>query len=538
MSLFKKQIFLSLGIFIIIVMSAFQGCAIKNPIEGVTTRISNIPRTTSARVVFTDQNDGKIIKKSRINVTFTGIDANNVITTNNEPMTSTIVDSMLVFAIADNIVPSVNKPVELILVAKADNYLSTSQRIVISSPGANDYVIPMVSHTTTVPGITSQSVPNIGTTSAATGTTAPIVASSTSSSTIAGAEITIPAGTILKDKDGVVLSGTVAARITYFDATQPTSVASLPGGFAMRDENNAPGSFITAGFAAIDMTVNGVDVKSFGSPVNVNLGINLNTINPETGVAVKAGDQIPLWSYDKETGTWKNEGVQTITGADKPGNSLSVTKKDVTHLSWWNLDWHYTGACATSGTKIAFSTGGWQSLFVGLYFVKGNQLWTAGTVNSFDPTLQFFNAPNLPMKLKAFLSYSDYYLYYPGGEDRSVGNMTINNLCQVQTVTMPITIPESMALTSVNITVRGICSNGNILAEGNLDLYMFDYNNGWWKLAGRIVNGNIKIDGLRLNNKYTFSTYYNNEWFYREEMITSKTQSIDINLPPNCPVCK
>lgn len=536
MNLFKKQIFLGMVIFTLLVMSAFQGCAINNPIDGVTTRISNIPRTTSIRVVFTDQNDGKIIKKSRINVTFTGQDAGNVITTNNIPLVSTVVDSMLVFSVADNIIPSVNRPIELVIVAKADNYLSTSQRLLIYSAGASDFIIPMVSHSPSVPGITYQNQPNVGTTTAATGTVAQISASSKSSSSIAGAEITIPSGTILKDKDGSVLSGTVAARITYFDATQPAAVASFPGGFAMRDENNTPGNFITAGFAALDMTVNGVDVKTFSSPVTVKLDINSNIINPVTGTAVKAGDEIPLWSYDKENGKWKNEGVQKVSGPDKPGSSLSITKKDVIHLSWWNLDWHYPGGCPTSGTKIIFPTGGWQSLYVAVYYAAGNQFRSASPMFANDTTLQFFNAPNFPMKIKTFMNYADFYTYYNGGIDKSVGNLQIDNLCQTQTLTMPLAITESAALTSVDINVRGICSNGNILSKGNLDLYIFDYDNNWWKLAGRIVDGHIKIDGLRLNTKYIFATYYNN-WYFREQDITSKVQSIDIDLPSDCAIC-
>ena len=42
-----------------------------------------------------------------------------------------------------------------------------------------------------------------------------------------------------------------------------------------------------------------------------------NVTNPETGVLIKAGDVIPVWSYDEQDGDWVIETEGTVVNGDK-----------------------------------------------------------------------------------------------------------------------------------------------------------------------------------------------------------------------------
>lgn len=541
MNTYKKLFTILTGIAIIITAFAIQSCDIKSPVEGVTVRIKNIPRTTTVRVEFIDQNVGQLVT-SPLNVSFGGLDAAKVISTTNEPLASTSTSiGILNFAIADDVTPSATNPVEFVVVVKSNNYLATSKRIIVTKPGANGFTVNMVNLNTNIPGVTSNAVSNAGSTNSTTGTSAAIVASSSTSSSAVSARVTVPSGTILRDANGNALSGTVATRVTYFDATEPASLASFPGGFAIRDVDNNVGNFVSAGFAAIDMSVNGVEVESFSKNVDVQLDINPNTINPETGVKIKAGDQLPLWSYDEDTGSWKNEGTYTVTASNGPDRKLTIRKTDMTHLSWWNMDWFYDG-CYSTNVKIAVDGGCWQWLYLVVEFqtpqpdVQWGYLYN-GYVYSYDPVLNLMNVPdNRPVTIRAFQGWNDYYNYYYNGVDNNVGVLNVDDLCQTQDITYTLQAATNQTGDNIDVFIRGVCPNGNVLDEGTLDVEIF--KNGYWQLAGRIVDGFIRLNCLQIGQEYQFRVYYDGEYYTESYTITSTTENIDIELPGDNEFCE
>ncbi len=536
MNKIKKIFTIVTGVALLLSAFAIQSCDIKSPVEGVTVRIKNIPRTTTVRVEFIDQNAGQTVT-SPISVNFGGINGDKVISTVNEPMTSTSTSiGILNFAISDDVTPSADNPVEVVLVAKANNYLSTSKRLIITKPGANGFTVNMVNFSgNSIPGVTTNENRTAGTASATTGTSTAIVATSSSSGTGVQAKVTVPAGTVLKDANGNTLQGTVATRVTYFDATEPASVASFPGGFAIRDAANNVGSFVTAGFAAIDMSVNGVEVETFSQNVSVQIDINPNTVNPQTGTTVKSGDQIPLWSYDEDSGSWKNEGTFTVAAANGSDGNLSITKSDMTHLSWWNMDWFYDG-CYTTEVKIAIEGGCWQWLYIVAEFTNESGYLYNGYVYAYDPVLSLLNVPdNRPVRLKAFQSWNDYYQYYYYGVDNSVGTLDVADLCQDQEITYTLQAAANVTGDNIDVYIRGVCPNGNVLDEGTLDVEIF--KNGSWQLAGRIVDGYIRINCLQIGQEYQFRTFYDGEYYTESYTVTSTTENIDIDLPGDNEFC-
>lgn len=65
-------------------------------------------------------------------------------------------------------------------------------------------------------------------------------------------------------------------------------------------------------------------------------------LNPETNLPVKDGDTIPVWSHSETTGLWQQELVGKFK-QNAQGN-FDVNYQ-VSHLSYWNLDWYYNQMC-------------------------------------------------------------------------------------------------------------------------------------------------------------------------------------------------
>ena len=150
-------------------------------------------------------------------------------------------------------------------------------------------------------------------------------------------------GTTFKGKDGNVLTGEVKTRVTYFSPQEEQALNSFPWGFSV-NTGTERGSFVTAGFTAIDMTVGGTKVKNFGSGIDLAIDVPSDLINPVTGSTIVPGDIIPLWSYDEDTGDWKKEGDVTVPNAlakNAKGKSVYKVSTTISHLSYWNLDWFH-----------------------------------------------------------------------------------------------------------------------------------------------------------------------------------------------------
>ncbi len=166
-------------------------------------------------------------------------------------------------------------------------------------------------------------------------------------------KFSLSANTVLKDAAGNLLTGDVSVEVALFDPSSDEALAAFPGGFTVGPDterlNGAEpeGNFLSAGFMAVDI-VDGQGRKAhdLGGDATLRFPIDASAINPETGVALKAGDTVSVWSHDEATGRWAEE--------DQGGTGESVIQEDndglyvevsTSHLSYWNLDWHYSAKC-------------------------------------------------------------------------------------------------------------------------------------------------------------------------------------------------
>ena len=196
------------------------------------------------------------------------------------------------------------------------------------------------------------------------GLTAPLVIiadpdAALDSNIVTSTTLTIPASIQMADESGKPLVGSLVITLISF-SEEGKSTALFPGGLFPEEvtlENGSKvtgGLFVSAGFASITMTVNGVPVKYFnGQSITIRIDISKSAVNPENLKPFKAGDKIDVWSYDETQGNWAFQTNGTVQGT---ADDLYV-EFTTDHLCYFNLGFFQdsTAKCEDSSLKIIWA---------------------------------------------------------------------------------------------------------------------------------------------------------------------------------------
>ena len=142
--------------------------------------------------------------------------------------------------------------------------------------------------------------------------------------------ISIPANALVYESDGSAFNGTVFASTYYLNPNSENFTKEMPGG-DMSGVTADGKSVILLSYGMVEVTLK----DSVNQKLQLKEGTesSLSFPSPE-GLADH--DQIPLWYFDEEKGTWIEEGI-----AIKNGESYSGKVK---HFSWHNLDYPWSRA--------------------------------------------------------------------------------------------------------------------------------------------------------------------------------------------------
>jgi len=526
----KKITFLILTLSFLVSL-LITSCDVKNPVDGLELRVKTLARTTVVSVSIYDAATENLIKPDQVEVTFQGKDGDKIITLSNEQITrATTTTGILNFAVSDNTIPTPNSPVEITAVVTAPDYISSSVQIFITSPGASSHSIQLANVYNTPEGVESEEESKSGVVDEGGNVTEKVTFYSLEDTTNAKATITIPEGTVLKDKDGNPLTGDIQTRVSYFDPMDEESLNSFPGGFSV-NTGVERGSFVTAGFVAIDMTVGGTEVEQFGSEVTVQIAIPKDLLNPETGQPLAPNDIVPLWSYDEKTGEWKKEGeviVPESSGLAKVinGESYYRVSTKINHLSYWNLDW-FQDACV-EGITINITGGCYPYLQIKAKRVSDGVYFYSGWIDGNDRIVQLYYAPrNVPVIAELW----DVSVY----PSVRIAEMQIDDLCGAD-VNFPIT--QSNGMVEVTATATAVCHNSDGTVKSrfypnNYPLYVRHPNNLNWNYIGQIIEGQISTC-LELGINYTFGTYIDGallEYNYTVTQTNIEMEFSDLEYP-------
>lgn len=122
----------------------------------------------------------------------------------------------------------------------------------------------------------------------------------------------------------------VNANVLYLSPDDKDFATMMPGGdLAAVDKNDDEVQLVSYGMSNVSLTVNGLKVQpADGKPATVTFPVPDKFKDVEELPA-----EIPLWSFNEQTGLWEEEGVATY---DSENNVYVGT---VTHFSWVNLDY-------------------------------------------------------------------------------------------------------------------------------------------------------------------------------------------------------
>jgi hypothetical protein len=379
-------------------------------------------------------------------------------------------------------------------------------------------------------------------------------------------------------------------------------------------ETAQSGSFTTAGFVAIELTdAEGNKVKEFGSTgegedakknsIEVKMQVDVTTANScpmnytgdlaqETvaayakdaakatdgayfrkgacvsadgtaiqGRTIKAGDIVPVWSYDADVAEWTFEsyGVAQVNPDDASVFDVAV---QVTHLSYWNLDffnWREPnlGQCGRNG-QVKFD----------IKYAGG----TVDNVTAFDLLVEsqsggyrkykrgyefpFFNKATIanPPSFAVFMQLINNGVNVVDGIEGETTNnvvdgtatrLKLDDICALDGKTVRLTLENPPARVNLPVKTQLVCSNtadfdvAPAPVATSTYVYVLDTNNNFVTYAytdnaGTTTIQNLKEGTYKLSayDAATFSYVNGEEFTVAEGSVTEQT----IDLPTTCTV--
>jgi hypothetical protein len=430
--------------------------------------------------------------------------------------------------------PSESDPVIFIIHAEADGFMPVSKRIETAYEGGHNEAIVMVRQTDPPSGSDIIHVDNAGTADQGQVTT-----DITVTTNLGTASIHLAKGTLLTDGNGEPLQGSIDISLSNFDAGDNGSRQAFPGDFiGLVDSAGIQKQAFHESAAFFNLTITDdqgrqVHRISQGGLTTI-VRVDPTATNLVTGEPVKAGDDIPFFSYDEFKGQWNYEGTTKVTDT---GEGLT-TAAILPHLTWYNFGWNYNIVSETFvfstyygqymeipvkyKVKFSYNRGGlWMYykylVFEGypvsssMYYMQPqysqaypdrwfrlSNFWTQRSMMDFvnldntcgDSEFAFWNTPD-PL----------YHLtYFYSGETAPVRHIPI--------------VPKHLEDASrARISVRIICSDTRQIIIPSQQLY------GRFRALGStcwyykwVTSGATRIYGIRPGTTYEVQVAYNNRW--------------------------
>ncbi|GFO55113.1 hypothetical protein GMSM_21200 [Geomonas sp. Red276] len=446
-------------------------------------------------------------------------------------------------------------PVTVTAIGNATGRVSSSAQVTITSVGSYSFVVKLVdpNNASATPGLAAATSAPVAA-SATTGLAAPITANvaPTDTATRSAAQVTIPASTILRDASGNALSGTVTATVTTFapptaalsssNIANSTPMENFPGGLtnvsvaANQNTGATAGSFATAGFVAVNVTDStGKVARSANTPFTIRMDIPAGTINPETGAAVAAGDQVPIWTYNETTATWKAEvdsqGNQVLGTVLQDQSGKLFVNYTTNHFSYWNLDWMYSNTC--TGVLNLTNDAQKLALTVKAAFHNGAGFLYRGSKPSGDGSVTAFRIP-AGQKLD---------LYLIDSANNVVASTTANSPNGIDwcaqpnhAISLDYVAPAALKPIPTTITVLEYCTQDPSVTRAVPSGQVMAMNTASYAN----VSGATGTDGTYTFNllpgNYSFFAYdrTNKTWGAKTMAVSGSSAAVTIQSPINC----
>jgi hypothetical protein len=426
--------------------------------------------------------------------------------------------------------PSTSNPVNFNIIANVPGYLTTTKEVFITETGRNFVAISVMPLDNPPSGVYVRQEPD-----AATAQVGRVIVPTTVEVPGGSASVTIPEGIMIRDAGGNPLSGGLNVTIVRFDNTDPEALESFPGGLTPTvnrlDGSTQSGTFYSAGFVAIEITDGSGNTASQFEDGTIQLisQVSPETYNPFTQTTIAAGDEIPYWSLDENTGVWTEEGVAVTQLVD--GNLQFQV--ELTHLSFYNFDW-LIGVLCPSGSPFRFLA---NAILPGPFLIKGKVyrqddnsfintilMW----VENDQPLYTTYAPADLPVYIEWDTEGSAFMSIDPASQPTYV-----NNLCSNETVNVNLLVNQDPNLKTITISVSLFCPTEPVTTiKPTFTAYYILKDSGNSPIAIEMIQGVASIPGLVLGQTYYVWITYDNTEYGTDVLITQETYTyLDYEIP-------
>ncbi|RZK79699.1 MAG: hypothetical protein EOO92_08825 [Pedobacter sp.] len=323
--------------------------------------------------------------------------------------------------------------------------------------------------------------------------------------------ISVPAGVQFKDAAGnTLVGGSVTAQAINFNADDPSIAALFPGGQLsapnVKDENGNVGSafFLPAGFTDIQMFVGGVEVKNFTTPITVGIQLNPDFM-PSSGIPLVAGDQMPVYYYQTETGQFTYHSMGT---AATDANGKLTVNFQTNHLTIFIVgEVIKTPSCID---PIATFTAPWL-LNGARKIVRVETVRTSDGDLLASKLIEIGDGSTAPLQGLPPFPVTVIVKDEPNG--KILGSFAVVNPCAGSAVTIPVTAPDGPPLDFITLLLNVNCPGKGTIVVPNFDLFYKPVGapNTAFVLLGTAVKGSFKTTNLKIGSSYDFRAIWGSQ---------------------------
>jgi hypothetical protein len=310
----KKPILLVTAL-LLLFFGTFTGCKkIETGLSAIRWEIDFDLVTTTWDIQFIDAATGLSIgagNDDEISVTVSGADAGNIIDLAGirQPVYLSTKGFMAMALHPDRPTPGTQAPVTFVIHAAHPDYLPAVMPVITHREGINPVKVYLVKRTSSPANV---DLVHLATeTAAADGRLTGVISATTPRKLVT---LTVDEGTVLTDAGGARLSGNIAVTIAGWEGATVNGLRTLPGGqISLSTAGKAGLIYLAAGVYADLSDRNGLKAGILSKPMTCAAEINPAVYNPTSRIKVAAGQPVPVWFMNPETGAWESKGTTLLT---------------------------------------------------------------------------------------------------------------------------------------------------------------------------------------------------------------------------------
>ena len=471
----------------------------------------------------------------------------------NRTNTFNVTGGLLAFSVA----AQARLPVQLIVVVQAQDFVPSSLPVEVTQDGHQALTLRMVSIAAPPAGVTVAQDTRGQADQNGMVTQAMVVETAPDSITRSTASVTLTPGTTVRSASGTALTGALTTTVVNQNNQNVESLDTFPGGFVVTLAGQSLENvvFLSGGFVTVSIgDTQGNRAKTFSQPLVITMQIPGRTINPNTRKPIANGDQVPIWSYDINTGAWTFEQRGTAVGPNANGNFTVSLQSN--HLTPFNIDWPWPSdpppfdpppfdpppfdpppfdpppfdppppPCVGGAISVTISGGDSRTLSLRVLAPSGGFTSLSTFVNPGPIVSETVQVPiGVPITLEV------------GLDADVVGSAAISDACTETAVTIPVTLPPEN-LATLNVQVNDVCPNNLSASIGvpSTPVCYMKTTGGFEECMVTDGGGGIFITGLTAGAFYIVTVQNRRTGnSVTQNILVPGTTTFEFPVPESCP---